>query len=196
MVHGEHFLSIHGADFPVHFSDSLPGEEAGHGMPAEGDDQFRGKEVYLLLQPGTALFHFLWEGVPVPWRTAFYYVGYVDFFSCQIDGSEQLFQELAGGADEGSALLVFVEAGTLADEHDSRAFGAFSGHDVSAALAKTTGSATVNPFMQKVKLQKSYPLSHGGYAPTGVRAPGTTGVSGPGNEALAFIELQKRYKTE
>lgn len=152
VVHGEYFLAIHVAGPAVHSSDSLPGEEAGHGVPAEGYDQFRAQEVYLLFQPGIAGPHLFGEGVPVPGGSALDYVGYVDLFSCQVNGCEQFFQELAGRADEGSALLIFVVTGAFTYEHDPGTFRAFTRDDVGATLAKTTGCALLNLLVQKVKL--------------------------------------------
>jgi hypothetical protein len=40
-----------------------------------------------------------------------------DVAACQTDAREQLVEQLPGLADERDALLVLVEAGRLADEH-------------------------------------------------------------------------------
>jgi hypothetical protein len=43
-----------------------------------------------------------------------------------------LVKELAGLPDERASLLVFVPAGSFADEHDFGVFSAFTGHNFSA----------------------------------------------------------------
>ncbi len=148
VVHGKDSLSIYVSEFAVYLPDSLPGKEPGHGMPPQGDDQFRGKELDLLLQPGTALLYFLGKRVPVLGGSALDDVRYVYFISFQIDCCKQLIEKLASGADERSAMLVFVESRAFTDKHDSRAFGSLTRDDVGAALAETTGHALLNPVMQ------------------------------------------------
>ena len=55
--------------------------------------------------------------VAVPGRPALEHVGDVDLGALEADAGEQLVEQLPGLTDERDALLVLVEAGRLADEH-------------------------------------------------------------------------------
>jgi len=69
---------------------------------------------------------------------AFDHIADIDFFSLEVNAGQQLFQELASCADKGAPLAIFVEAGGLADEHESSVLGAFAGHGMSASLGQDT----------------------------------------------------------
>ena len=53
-----------------------------------------------------------------------------------IDAGKQLFQVMAGRADKRPALLIFVKARTLANEHDARVGRTFTRHRVGPAPAE------------------------------------------------------------
>jgi hypothetical protein len=74
------------------------------------------------------------KGGAVARRTAFDDVGDEDFLATQAGVKEDIVQKLAGGADEGTALDVFLFAWTFADEHQAGVFGAFTRDGVSPTL--------------------------------------------------------------
>src|SRR4029450_3593890 len=65
----------------------------------------------------------------------------VDVLAAQADALEQAVEELAGGADEGEALAVLVEAGGLADEHQVGVRVALAEDDLGAALVQAAAGA-------------------------------------------------------
>ena len=66
-------------------------------------------------------------------RPALDHIGDIDLLPIQADGGEELFQELAGRANEGTALAVFLGAGAFADEHQLGVGRALAGDGTGAA---------------------------------------------------------------
>ena len=132
------------AGLAVDAADGFALEPAGHGEAAEGDDDLGVDQGDLLVEEGAAGGHFLGQGVAVAGRAAFDHVGDEHLLAGEADGAKQLLQELAGGADEGAALLVLVEAGPLADEHEIAGRGAFAGHGELAAAMEAALLAGAN----------------------------------------------------
>jgi hypothetical protein len=67
-------------------------------------------------------------------------------FSGQVDGRQQVLQQLSRLADKGPALPIFVIPWPLADQHDLSIGRAFSGNGVSAHTAKRTQLAGLDLF--------------------------------------------------
>ena len=81
------------------------------------------------------------HGVTVPGRAALDHVRDVDVCALEPDAREQLVEELAGLADERVALLVLVEAGRLADEHQVGVRVTDAEDDLRAAFGKPAARA-------------------------------------------------------
>ena len=80
-------------------------------------------------------------GVPVVGRAAFQDICNVHVLSGEPGLGQELVEELAGGADEGSALLVFVFARGLSDQDDPGVGGSLAGDGVGAGLGQGAGDA-------------------------------------------------------
>ena len=63
-------------------------------------------------------------------------VGDEHLAATEADRGQQLFQEPAGGSNDGPRLLVLVEAGGLAHKHDLGILGSLTGDGVSAGAAE------------------------------------------------------------
>ena len=102
----------------VHLRDPvrLAGEQLGCEV-AERRDQPRLNQLDLLPEMGLARLDLLRLRVAVARRAALQDVRHVHVAAREADPLEQLAEQLAGGADERHALLVLVEPGRLAHEH-------------------------------------------------------------------------------
>src|SRR5207237_6167541 len=85
-----------------------------------------------------ARFDLLRQRVAVARRPAFYDVGDIDVLTAQADAVEEVREELSCSADERHALLVLVEAGRLADEHQLGGRRAGAENDLRPALRERT----------------------------------------------------------
>jgi hypothetical protein len=63
-------------------------------------------------------------------------VGDVNVGGLDVELVHRTVKDAAGGADEGDALFVFLVAGLLADEHETRAAGACARDDLRSVLVK------------------------------------------------------------
>ena len=99
---------------------------------AEGADDARRDELDLAQQVGLAGLDLFGLGVAIVGRPRLEHVGDVDLLAGKADGGEQLLEKLAGLAHERPALLVFVVAGRLADEHEVAVRVALAEHDARA----------------------------------------------------------------
>jgi hypothetical protein len=84
----------------------------------------------------TARFYLSWQGIAIFRGAAFDYVRDVNVSPFQTNRREEFFEESPGRPDERSTLLVFVEAGTLAHEHDLHAFRALAWYSTRARLTE------------------------------------------------------------
>src|SRR5207342_3949349 len=84
---------------------------------AECPDELRLDQLDLAEQVALAGLDLVGHGVAVSGRAALDHVRDVYVLAGHADPTEELVEELPGLADERVALLVFVEAGRLADEH-------------------------------------------------------------------------------
>ncbi len=82
--------------------------------------------------------------VAVAGRAALEHVRDVDVAALEPDLREQLLEQLPGLADERETLLVLVEAGRLADEHEVGARVARPEHHLRAPLRKAAARAARN----------------------------------------------------
>ena len=94
----------------------LAGEELRREVPERRDD-LRPDQLDLPEEVPLAGLDLLGLRVAVAGRPALEHVRDVDVLARQPDPGEQLAEQLPGGADERHALLVLVESGRLADEH-------------------------------------------------------------------------------
>src|SRR5207247_2471900 len=111
---------------------------------AEGPDQLRLDQLDLTEQVALAGLDLLWHRVAVPRGPALDHVRDVDVLPGHADSAEELVEELPSLADERVALLVLVEAGRLADEHQLGLGVAHAEDDLGAALGKAAARAAGN----------------------------------------------------
>ena len=90
--------------------------------------------------------------VAVARRPALEHVGDVDVTALEPDPGEQLVEQLAGLADERVALLVLVEAGRLADEHQVGLRVADAEDDLRAALREAAARAARDLARERLEL--------------------------------------------
>src|SRR5438128_2799128 len=88
------------------------------GESAEAAHDFRTDRSELLFQEWIAGSDFIRLGIPVIRRPALEDIANVDVFAFEIDGLDDLCQELSRPADERQALLVFVITRSLAHEYE------------------------------------------------------------------------------
>src|SRR5207302_477451 len=79
--------------------------------------------------------------VPVLWRTVPDDVRDEDLRAVESDTDEELIEQLTGRADERTALLIFVEAGSLAEEEDAALAAPLPRHSLLRRLPEGTGPA-------------------------------------------------------
>src|SRR6476620_4780057 len=103
---------------PVYASDAErpPGEELGREV-AERCDHFRLDQLDLAKEVRLARLDLVLLRVAVAGWAALEDVRDIDVLAPEVDAGEQPLEQLPRLADEGDALLVLVEAGRLADEH-------------------------------------------------------------------------------
>src|SRR5688572_17685341 len=120
-------------------------EQTLRGKLAERDDDTRLDDVDLAKQEWLALLHFVGLGIAVPRWSTLDDVSDVDVLARQLDGLDDLRQQLAGAADEWLALDVFVGARRLADEHQVGVRVADAKHHLLAAGRVQLAAAAVAP---------------------------------------------------
>jgi len=81
-------------------------------------------------------------------RAALDDVGHVDLGTVQVNDLQHVVQQLAGLAHKGDALLVLVLAGSLADEHDLRRFGAVAKDHMDTGVRQSAAAAGQAIFSQ------------------------------------------------
>ena len=143
MQHGHHPHALLLDECAVLSGDAQVGLYQPHaGDPAEGDDDLGADDARLLAQISDAALLLVLLRIAVLRRTAFDDVGDVDVFAAvEVDGVQQLVEELTGSADEGLALYILLLAGTFADEHDASLGIADAENNVFALFAQATGCA-------------------------------------------------------
>src|SRR5205085_11062396 len=118
----------------------LPGEELGREV-AERRDDARLDQLDLPEEVALAGLDLLRLRVAVPGRAALDHVRDVDPAPLEADPGQQPLEELPRLADERHALLVLVEAGRLADEHQVGGGIAGAEDDLRPALRQRTAGA-------------------------------------------------------
>ena len=104
-------------------------------LPERGDD-LRADQLDLPEEVRLALLDLVRQRVAVPRRPALEHVRDVDVRAGQADALEQPVEQLPGLPDERDALLVLVEAGRLADEHQIGVRVAVAEDDLRAPLVR------------------------------------------------------------
>ena len=97
---------------------------------------------------GVALFGL---GGAVAGGAAFDDVGDVDLFALETHGGDHVVEQLAGFADEGNALRVFVGAGAFTDEHKARVWGAVGEDELVAAGVEGAAGAVADIFADELE---------------------------------------------
>lgn len=123
---------------PADPGDALGGlEDEFGGGSAEGDDGLGADGFDLLAEVSGACIDFIGGGISVAGGAALDDVGDVNLCPVKTHSVDLFFEELAGAADEGASLLVFVLSGALADEHDLGVVVAFSEDGVGSTLVES-----------------------------------------------------------
>ena len=128
--------------------------------------------------------------VAVPRRAALEHIGDVDVGPREPDRLEQPLEHLPGLADERRALLVLVEAGRLADEHQVGVRVARSDHDL-GARGRESALDTASPLIrQSLELCRAcWCVAHGSHSG---KWPGRLGVSGRSRSFRRSIRHRRR----
>ena len=135
------------------------GDEVLGGEAAEGDDQLGADAGDLLAEVGLAGGDLVGLRVAVLGRAALDDVGDEDLGAGQPDAVEEVVEQFAGLSDEGAALLVFVEAGAFADEHQLGVGVAVAGNGAVASLAEAAGVAACDAVVEGEQLVAVHGLS-------------------------------------
>jgi hypothetical protein len=141
VVHRHTQAAVDHASFAMDLADTLAGEEAGHRVAAQCDDDAGVNEGNLAVEIGSASGYLVRVRVAVIGRAAFHHISYEDVVTGEAGDAEQFVEELAGIADERAALAVFVVARPLTDEHHLGPVIALAGHSVGARSGKDTKAA-------------------------------------------------------
>src|SRR5215207_3289479 len=119
---------------------------------AERDDDLWTNDLELTDQVRTACLDFLGTRVPVPWRPMLQDVANEHVLAAQVNGGENLRQELTGRANEREPRLVLVFAWRLADAHQLCRRTALAGHRLRRGLVQRAPRALrdhVGQFVQR-----------------------------------------------
>jgi len=108
---------------------------------AERSDELRLDQLYLAEEVPFSCLDLVRHRIAVPGRPALDHVRDVHVVAGHADPTQELVQELPRLADERVALLVFVEARRLADEHQLGLRVANAEDDLGAALGETAARA-------------------------------------------------------
>ncbi len=102
----------------VYARDRHPGKDQFHREAPQGDNDLGLDQGDLLVNIGPARGKLIGLWLAVVGGATLDDVADVHLAPREVDGRQQLFQELPCRADKGTALLVFMKAGGFADEHD------------------------------------------------------------------------------
>lgn len=119
-------------------------EEACERMPAERDDDARIQKLDLCIEERRAGRDLFRSGFSVFRRPAFHDIRDEDVVAAHGHGGQQLFEELAGPADERPSLLVLVEPGALSDEQNCRGGRPFTRYRIGASPGQDAARAAVD----------------------------------------------------
>ena len=140
-------VAVHAAAQPA--DRLVAAQQALHGEAAHRQDDPRLHQLDLAHQEGLALRQFVGLGIAVARRPALERVGDVDLLRRLGLGArvrpmraQHVVEQLAGLADEGLALPVFLLARRLADDHPVRLRVADAEHRLAAALAQLAGACS------------------------------------------------------
>src|SRR5579875_1969133 len=136
MVHGNTEPSVYLARAPVDGANLLATEKLRHRITPKRHDNGRVDSGYLPFQVIIAGLDLFRQRVAVIGGTAFDHVGDKDIRPFQVNAAEQLIEELTGRTDEGTPLLIFMEARPLTDKQDTRVWIPFTGNSFCASFAK------------------------------------------------------------
>ena len=146
-------LAVHARD-----AGRLAGQELRREVPERRDDA-RLDQLDLPPEMALAGFDLVGQWIAVSRRAAFENVDDIDVVTRKPDVGEQLVEQLACRADERDALLVLVEAGSLADEHQIGVRVARAEHDLRAASGECALGAAGNDLAEGAKLVDAGQLS-------------------------------------
>jgi hypothetical protein len=138
VIHGEVHCIADAPGPAVHLADALVGEVPGHGKTAQRNHDLWFENFHLAFQPFAAGLDFTGHGIAVFGRAAFNHVGYENLVSFQVDHAKELFEELSGRAYKRPARLVFIPAGSFANEKEGCIFRPFARHNLGAVAGQIT----------------------------------------------------------
>ena len=154
MEHGHNQASVDAMRLPVDAADAGVGDEFRHREASQGDNHFGVDGFNLAVEIGRAGGQFFRLGVAVARWTAFDHVGDEDILPLETDAGQQLLQKFTGGPHEGASLLVLVETGSFANQHDVGIGRPFAGNGVLAGVAQ--GAARTNGYLLGDLLQNFF----------------------------------------
>ncbi len=125
----------------VHTADGVTGHERLQAESAERHHEGGVEDLQLAAQEGRAGGHLVRLRVAVAGRPALHDVGDEDVLAAPADQRQELLQEAAGGAHEGTAEAVLVLAGPLPHEHDLRVRVTLTRHGLGALLREAAAPA-------------------------------------------------------
>jgi len=105
----------------VNLTDRFAGEELRHRKATESNHDFRFDNLNLPLQERIAGGNLGRLRIPIVRRSTLHNVGNKNVRTRETNGRQELGEKLTGGADKGTALLVFVVPRALANEQNLRA---------------------------------------------------------------------------
>jgi len=136
---------------PMDDRDFGVGEETAQGEAAQGNHYLGSYQGHLPIQVGLAGLYLVEQGVAIPRGTALDDIADIYILSPKADASQEFFQELPRGADEGAALLVFMEAWRFPNEDYLCLLGPLARHGVSPRLGEDAFLATDDLLVELLK---------------------------------------------
>ena len=93
----------------------------------------------------------LGQWIAVVGGTAFQDIGDIDILPLKFHRRQNLIEKLAGPADKGYSLTVFLGAGSLADEHDIRVRIACAENELGSGSPESAALAFMNSLVELLK---------------------------------------------
>src|SRR5579872_6242107 len=144
----------------MHLGDHRAGKERPKREAAKRDDEARLDERQLPLQVRPTGSDLARQRIAVVRRPVFDHVRDVHIAPLELGDCQQLLEELAGRPDEGAALLVLVESGSLANQHDAGIGGPFTGHAMRGASIEIAAGAVLHLAAKSLELRTGAGAAH------------------------------------
>ncbi len=121
-------------------------EKSLRGTGSETDDDVRVQDINLAQKKWRASMHFVVLGPAVVRRAALDHVADIDIRAIQPHRFDHLGEKLAGTADEGQALHIFIGAGAFTNEDQSGLGATVAENELVAALMQLAAGAVADVF--------------------------------------------------